>query len=42
MMLEVALPPELSTPERSPTLLAEVGAEQGVEVTVRAARSDVL
>jgi glycine cleavage system transcriptional repressor len=41
MVLEVALPLELD-PEALAAMLAEVGAEQGVEVTVRALESDVM
>jgi glycine cleavage system transcriptional repressor len=41
MVLEVALPLELD-PEALAAMLAEVGAEQGVEVTVRALEADVM
>jgi glycine cleavage system transcriptional repressor len=41
MVLEVALPLELD-PEALATMLAEVGAEQGVEVTVRPLEADVM
>ena len=41
MVLEVALPLELD-PEALAAMLAEVGAEQGVEVTVRALDADVM
>jgi glycine cleavage system transcriptional repressor len=41
MVLEVALPLELD-PEALGAMLAEVGAEQGVEVTVRALEADVM
>ena len=41
MVLEVALPLELD-PEALAALLAEVGAEQGVEVTVRPLEADVM
>jgi glycine cleavage system transcriptional repressor len=41
MVLEVALPHELD-PEALAAMLAEVGAEQGVEVTVRALEADVM
>jgi glycine cleavage system transcriptional repressor len=40
-VLEVALPLELD-PEALATMLAEVGAEQGVEVTVRPLEADVM
>ena len=40
-VLEVALPLELD-PEALAAMLAEVGAEQGVEVTVRALEADVM
>ena len=41
MVLEVALPLELD-PETLAAMLAEVGAEQGVEVTVRPLEADVM
>ena len=41
MVLEVALPLELD-PEALAAMLAEVGAEQGVEVTVRPLEADVM
>ena len=41
MVLEVALPLELD-PEALAAMLAEVGAEQGVEVTVRPLEPDVM
>jgi glycine cleavage system transcriptional repressor len=41
MVLEVALPPGLD-PEALAAMLAEVGAEQGVEVTVRPLEPDVM
>jgi glycine cleavage system transcriptional repressor len=41
MVLEIALPPELD-PEALGAMLAEVGAEQGVEVTVRPLETDVM
>jgi hypothetical protein len=41
MVLEVALPLELD-PEALAGMLAEVGAEQGVEVTVRPLEADVM
>jgi glycine cleavage system transcriptional repressor len=41
MVLEIALPPELD-PEALAAMLAEVGAEQGVEVTVRPLEADVM
>jgi glycine cleavage system transcriptional repressor len=41
MVLEIALPPELD-PEALGAMLAEVGAEQGVEVTVRPLEADVM
>jgi glycine cleavage system transcriptional repressor len=41
MVLEIALPPDVD-PEALAAMLAEVGAEQGVEVTVRPLESDVM
>jgi glycine cleavage system transcriptional repressor len=41
MVLEVALPPR-ADPEALSAMLAEVGAEQGVEVTVRPLEPDVM
>jgi glycine cleavage system transcriptional repressor len=41
MVLEIALPPDLD-PEALGAMLAEVGAEQGVEVTVRPLEADVM
>jgi glycine cleavage system transcriptional repressor len=41
MVLEIALPPDLD-PEALGAMLAEVGAEQGVEVTVRPLEPDVM
>jgi glycine cleavage system transcriptional repressor len=41
MVLEIALPPELD-PEALGAMLSEVGAEQGVEVTVRPLEADVM
>ena len=41
MVLEIALPPDLD-PEALAAMLAEVGAEQGVEVTVRPLETDVM
>ena len=41
MVLEVALPPEVD-PEALGAMLVEVGAEQGVEVTVRPLEPDVM
>jgi glycine cleavage system transcriptional repressor len=41
MVLEIALPPDLD-PEALAAMLTEVGAEQGVEVTVRPLEADVM
>jgi glycine cleavage system transcriptional repressor len=41
MVLEVALPPE-QDPEAMAAMLADVGAEQGVDVTVRPLEPDVM
>jgi glycine cleavage system transcriptional repressor len=41
MVLEVALPPDLD-PDQLAAMLTEVGAEQGVEVTVRPLEPDVM
>ena len=41
MVLEVALPPDVD-PDALTAMLDEVGAEQGVEVTVRPLEPDVM